>query len=257
MGERLAQGLCLRTLDRLTSRSKVSEVQGADGGPFLPFVNSRSGQSVGELRIWLGDGAVKKVVYAGIQATVPGVIDLDSHMIFAFTAPDSAVPHFTLDSVERLDLDTHAFHLDFIPRVDIGTHMKYIDEVYEPILSHYKIVRAMEGISEAELDPRQRAIMSPYMCAYRATPTAYSNLDEHVNAYLDQWFNLCENGLSDDVLAEVSDTDLPDRDAKNRGLIFNADVDPVSNNIIPLVGAEASELNRINLEKNELTEPSA
>jgi hypothetical protein len=252
MSERLAQGLCLRTLDRLTSRSKVVEVEGEGGGYFRPYVNERSGQPVGELRIWIGDGPVKKIVYAGIKATVPGVIDLDSHMIYAFTEPGSPVPHFTLDSVERKDLDTHAFHLDFTPKVDLGTHIKYTDEVYEPVLEAWKQVKNLTGISEAELLPRQRSIMSPYMCAYRATPDAYRQLDDPVNVYLDHWFNMVENGLSAATVAEVSDTDIADRDAKNRGLIFNAEVDPVWHHIIPLIGAENSELNRVNLEKNEL-----
>lgn len=250
--ERLALDLCMRTVDQVVERSKMTEVQGADGGPLAIITNARSGDQVGELRIWQGDGVVRKAVYAGIWAHVPGVITLDSHMVFVFTAPDSGVPHFTLDSVERGDLDTHAFHLDLIPRVDLGTHLSYIDEVYEPILAEYNAGKAIEGLSAAEIGPRQRAIMSPYMLAYRATPEAYKQLDAYVDAYLEQFLGLVERGLSEQTLSDIADTDLPVRDEGNRGLIFNTEVDAVWDHIVPLVGRNGSELIRINLARNEL-----
>ena len=121
--ERLALDLCMRTVEQVVERSKLTEVMGADGGAFAILTNERTGGEVGELRIWQGDGVIRKAVYAGIWAHVPGVITLDSHMVFVFTDTDSGVPHFTLDSVERGDLDTHAFHLDLIPRVDLATHL--------------------------------------------------------------------------------------------------------------------------------------
>ena len=100
--------------------------------------------------------------------------------------------------------------------------------------------------------------MSPYMLAYRATPEAYVQLDDYVNAYVDQFFSIAEKGLSEETLAQIADTDLPTRDAANRALIFNPDVDRVWEHIVPLVGRENSELIRQNLQDNPLvTEVSA
>ena len=65
-----------------------------------------SPEPVGTVRLFSG-GPIHKLVYIGLA--VP-MIGLDSHMVFAFTAPDSAVPHFTLDSV--LAGPHFAFHLD-------------------------------------------------------------------------------------------------------------------------------------------------
>lgn len=251
--ERLALDLCMRTVQQVVERSKLTEVSGADGGPFAVLTNERTGGEVGELRIWEGTGVIRKAVYAGIWAHVPGVITLDSHMVFVFTAPDSAVPHFTLDSVERGDLDTHAFHLDLIPRVDLATHLPYIDEVFEPILPAFEAGKSIDGLSQAEIGPRQRALMSPYMLAYRATPEAYRQLDDYVNAYYEQFLSLSEKGLSEATTAAIADTDLAVRDAGNRALIFNAEVDRVWDHIVPLVGRSNSELIRRNLEFNELT----
>jgi hypothetical protein len=251
--ERLALDLCIRTVEQVVKASGLQEVTGADGGALRTLTNDRTGDAVGKLRVWQGDGVVRKAVYAGIWADVPGVISLDSHMVFVFTAPDSAVPHFTLDSVERGDLDTHAFHLDLIPRVDLATHLSYIDEVFEPILPSFNAGKAIDGLSAAEIGPRQRALMSPYMLAYRATPEAYRQLDDYVNAYLGQFLDLSEKGLSEETAASIADTDLAVRDEGNRALIFNPEVDAVWHHIIPLVGAENSELIRRNLAFNELT----
>ncbi len=250
--ERLALDLCVSTVESVVERGKLTEVLGADGGPFRILTNARSGAEVGELRIWEGTGAIRKAVYAGIWADVPGVIQLDSHMVFVFADPDNAVPHFTLDSVERGDLDTHAFHLDLIPRVDMGTHLAYIDEVYEPILPAYDAGKSIDGLSAAEIGPRQRSIMSPYMLAYRATPEAYRQLDEYVTAYVDQFFTLAEKGLSEETTTQIADTDLARRDHENRALIFNPEVDRVWEHIVPLVGRENSELIRRNLAGNDL-----
>jgi len=250
--ERLALDLCMRTVEQVVERSKMTEVTADDGGAFAILTNERSGAEVGELRIWQGDGVVRKAVYAGIWADVPGVITLDSHMVFVFTAPDSGVPHFTLDSVERGDLDTHAFHLDLIPRADLATHLPYIDEVFEPIKDAFNAGKSIDGLSQAEIGPRQRALMSPYMLAYRATPEAYRKLDDYVNAYLEQFLTLVDRGLPESAASAIADTDLPTRDAGNRALIFNAQVDAVWDHIVPLVGRENSELIRRNLEFNEL-----
>lgn len=250
--ERLALDLCMRTVEQVVERTKLVEVEGADGGPFAVLTNERTGGEVGKLRIWQGEGVVRKAVYAGIWAHVPGVITLDSHMVFVFTAPDSGVPHFTLDSVERGDLDTHAFHLDLIPRADLATHLPYIDEVFEPIVDAYNAGKSIDGLSQAEIGPRQRALMSPYMLAYRATPEAYRQLDEYVDAYLEQFLGLAERGLPESAATAIADSDLPARDAGNRALIFNTQVDAVWDHIVPLVGRANSELIRRNLEFNEL-----
>ena len=78
------------TLDKILARFAVS--LDADRSLTSPM----SPDPVGRIRIWRGTDTVVKVV--NVSLVVP-MIGLDSHMIFAFTAPDYGVPHFTLDSV--------------------------------------------------------------------------------------------------------------------------------------------------------------
>lgn len=245
---RWAHKLNTDKLEELTTRAGATEVKGPDG-PFNVLKSSLDGNTCGETRIFVGapDSALAKVVYHGLWVDQIG---LDSHMIFAFTKPESAVPHWTFDSVENKPI--YAFHLDLIPRVDIGSHHLYMDTVYGPLTEPFDTGRATEGLSEAQLTPRQRSIMSQWMLAYRATEEAYPGMEPTVRAYMEHWFDMLDNGISQEVLDSIKDTDLAARDAANRAMIFNRDIDHVWNMITPLIGQDVSELMRLNLEFNEV-----
>lgn len=192
---------------------------------------------VGRIRVWRGAGPVVKIV--NVALVVPP-IGLDSHMIFAFTAPDSAVPHFTLDSVANGD--NYAFHLDLIPRVDLAVSLPYLDTVYEPLTALYKEVRDRDGLTPAHLSPRQYALMSPWMLVNRATATAFEGIGDAVDGYLSHWFRLLETDLK-----EPAD---PARDAAHRALLFSPEIDPVWGQTVRLLGPEQSESVRLELVSN-------
>ena len=158
-------------------------------------------------------------------------------MMFAFMPSSSPVPHFTLDSVRAGD--HHAFHLDLIPRVDMGSRLAYMDECFAPLNQAHENGEAIEGLSKAQLNPRQYAIMSPWMLAHRATAEAFSAIEGSVNEYLDHWFGLVENGVSAASVEGISREELVERDRRNKAIIFNEDVDKVWDQITPLVGREA------------------
>jgi hypothetical protein len=236
----LAAELCSHTLARIQDRFDLRET----GAPHITLTNERMPQPVGSCRLFSG-GAVAKLVYIGL--TVP-FIQLDSHMLFAFTAPDSAVPHFTLDSV--FGGEHFAFHLDLIPRVDLGVNLDYINAALHPLTDEFQAVKQLEGLSPAHLSPRQYAIMSPWMLAYRANEAAFAAIEKSVNVYLDHWFNLAENGLATETTAEA----LAERDRRNRAILFSPEVDPVWEKVDRLVGAEMSARLRRILQSQTLEE---
>ena len=244
----LPAALCHGTLDTIVERGDLTEVAAPDGGPLIPLTSSAFGEpmSVGEARVFRGD-KIAKVVYVGI--VVPQ-IGMDSHMVFAFSPADSPVPHFTLDSVHA---GGHfAFHLDLIQRVDVGTHMVYNDWAHTPLTPTFEKVLAMDGLAKAELEPRQLSVMSPWMLASRITEESFPNLDAPVRGYLDHWFGLVESEVPADVAADIADTDLAARDAKNRSLLFSRDVDKVWAQIERLLGPEQTESVRLLLVDNEI-----
>ena len=226
----LAATLSQKTLNAIVERFNLTE----HGEPYKALISPMSPAPVGNVHVFSG-GPIHKMVYIGI--TVPP-IGLDSHMIFAFTAPDSPLPHFTLDSV--LAGPHFAFHLDMLPRVDLGANLAYIDEVFQPLTAVFDSAKEIEGLTPAHLSPRQYAIMSPWMLAYRATEDAFTQIDEHVDQYLAHWFNVVETGISDATLERLDNHDFNARDQRNRTAIFNPQVDPVWAQMDRLIGAEGS-----------------
>ncbi len=219
----LPQDLSQATLTRIVERLGLAEV----GAPYLTLTGLAGSAPVGELRLFRGE-ALSKMVYIGL--VVPA-IGLDSHMLFAFTPPDSAIPHFTLDSVAAGP--SFAFHLDLIPRADLGANLAYMNAVYDPLTPLFEAARQIPGLSPAQIGPKQYALMSPWMLAYRADAEAFRQIEGPVQGYLQHWFHLVEQGIP----AEAMPTgDLAGRDRLNRAAIFDPTVDKVWVQVARLVG---------------------
>lgn len=237
MSMSLPKALHEKVLKAIVERFDLVEDLAEDGGPFLPLnshIPMHEG-SVGYMRRFTGNPMFQVVT----SSIVVPALQLDSHMVFAFTPSGSAVPHFTVDSV--CAGEHHAFHLDLIPRMDLGSQLAYMNEVFLPLTESWERGSAIEGLSRAHLSPRQLGIMSPWMLANRATESAFVEIGSVVDDYLNHWFGLVENGISTEALNGLSASELIERDRRNKFAIFNADVDPVWQRIAPLVGNEAAE----------------
>ena len=238
----LPQQLSLGTLDKIKDRFGLTEI----GSPKISLSSPMSPDPVGSLRLFSGDAnAVHKMVYIGL--VVPP-IGLDSHMIFAFTKPESHIPHFTLDSV--MAGPYFAFHLDLIPRADLGANLKYMNAVFDNLTPIFEEAKKIEGLTAAQLGPKQYALMSPWMLAYRANESAFEQIQTPVNGYLDHWFNLVENGIAADAVP--ASTDFAARDQLNRNAIFDPEVDKVWAQVSRLIGEETSETLRGILKNQEV-----
>ena len=237
----LANKLSHTTLNAIIKRFNLTEHR----KPYRTLVSPMSPAPVGQVRLFSG-GPVHKMVYIGLTVEQIG---LDSHMIFAFTAPDSPTPHFTLDAV--LAGPHFAFHLDMIPRVDLGANLAYLNELFQPLTGIFDSAKDIEGLTPAHLSPRQYAIMSPWMLAYRATEEAFAQIDKHVEQYLAHWFNVVETKLSVSTFEGLDNRNFSQRDQRNRAAIFNPTVDPVWAQIDRLLGeAVSEELRALLIEQN-------
>ena len=215
--------LSKRVLETLSSATGSTVVEDR------ALTSPMSPEPVGRLRVLRG-GPIDKVVT--VDLVVPP-IGLDSHMIFAFTAADSAVPHFTLDAVYGGEY--YAMHLDLIPRADLAVNLDYLDAAYVPLTPLLDAAWQLDGVSPAAIGPRQRALMSPWMVVCRASEPAFEQLTETVDAYLHHWLTLLDKGVP------TPDADLPARDRANRANLFSPEVDPVWHQVTRLLGAEQSE----------------
>jgi len=242
----LAQELCFKTIDAITRRfPELKEIR--PGGKPFRGLSTAANPEAGAVRIWNGD-RIARMVYIGLRSELPrhdgvtGTMLVDSHMVFAFTPKESAIPHFTLDSVHAANY--LAFHLDLIPRVDLGANLAYMDAVYGGLVTDAQAeTKKAEGFSPAQLSSRQLAVMSPWMLANRATPEAFGKIP--VMIYLDQWSRLIENGLPAAATEGLTATDLARRDAQNRSVLFNKIVDPVWVQIETMIGQDVGEELRV------------
>lgn len=240
MGDRPSFELCDHNVATIAERLELVEVPGVDGGPAMTLTSPMSPEPVGSLRRFERAG-VATLVYVGI--TVP-MISLDSHMLYAFTPADSAVPHFTLDSVQTAlppeagGGEIYAFHIDLNPRIDPGVNPAYLEHCYVPLNEARTRGLAIEGVTAADLQPLQWQVMSSWMMANRATPGAFAEIGDVVAAYRDHWFGLVADGVPSSVLGGTTPEQIAERDTVSRDTIFSAEVDPVWNNIARLLGDE-------------------
>jgi hypothetical protein len=234
-------------LSNLTKALELQEVMGQDGGAWLPLMSHAPFHqgSCGQARLYTGSG-IKKVLTCSITAPAIG---LDSHMLFAFTPTDAGVPHFTVDSVQSGE--QMAFHLDLIPRVDLATHLAYMDWAFGGLTETFQAAANIEGLSPAQISPRQRAVMSPWMLVNRASPEAFAQVEPLVQTYLAHWLSLLGAGVPAAALREQTPQTLAARDLANRAIIFDPDVDKVWNQIRGLIGSDAVETIRAELMKTD------
>ena len=228
-----AKTLSHNTLKKIQQHLGLYEIQGAERGPYMTLISPTDSAPMGQVRLFAGN-PIQKVVYVGISAPP---IQLDSHMLFAFTSADSPIPHFTLDAIQAGS--GFAFHLDLIPRVDLGANLPYMNAALRPLTVEFEAAKAIEGLSPAHLSPQQCALMSPWMLAYRASEAAFLQIEKPVNTYLEHWFGLVKQGVPAEAIVGVDSASLAQRDQLNRQALFNPAVDPVWEKIAPLIGPEA------------------
>ncbi len=237
-----ARELCFRTIDAISARfPELKEIR-PEGKAFRLLATSQSPEA-GAVRVWNGE-RIARMVYIGLRNEQPvrggsgGTMLLDSHMLFAFTPKESAIPHFTLDSVHAGPY--LAFHLDLIPRVDLGANLGYMDAVYGGVINEAQAqAKKVEGFTPAPLSSRQLAVMSPWMLANRVSGEAFAKIP--VLSYLDQWSRLVEQGLPAAATEGLTGSDFARRDQQNRSVLFNKVVDPVWVQIEAMIGADVGE----------------
>jgi hypothetical protein len=233
----LPASLVATTLDRIVSSLGLVEVTGDTGGPLLPMVGVAgpiAGRSVGALRVFTGAPVLQVVT---IDLVVPA-FGLDSHMLFAFGRPDDVLPHFTVDAV--FAGGSFAFHLDLVPRVDPGAHLAYLDGVFAPLTETFATASATPDWRPADIGPRQRAFMSPWMLVGRTEEEGFLRLPPVVAAYLEHWLRLARDGVPAAAWVDLERTALAARDQRNKDAIFDPAVDPVWTQVARLVGEPAA-----------------
>ncbi len=236
-GQLLVQGV----LARVTKELGLVEEVGSDGDALLPLHaqgGPMDGQRIGEFRVFSRDDGTR-LVYSRLSIQSFG---MDTHQIYAFTAPDSLVPHLFLDTAISPNTNgTFHFGLDLAPRVDLGACLDYVVGLYQPLTDVRSEVLAAPGVLPVpSIGPLQRALRSPWMIAAIAEPGDLKALDPAVSAYVDRWLELVDAGVGPNIVASVDWQDADQRDRRNRAAMFSPTTNPVWFLLDRLVGADGS-----------------
>ncbi len=231
--------LAVRTLDRIVKELGLKEELGADKGPVLKLIargGPLEGKDVGSFRVFRG-GAVHKLVYSAMTIEDFG---MDTHQIYAFTAPGDARPHFTLDLA--ISPNTHGtFHigLDLLPRVDLGASLATMQSIYEPLSSVLAETMKERGVAPAtSIGPLMRALRSPWMLAAYVDADRIATCEPAIDAYLNSWLKLCAEGVDAKSKADAAWQDLAKRDEQNRAALFDPETNRVWVLLERLVGVD-------------------
>jgi nucleoside-diphosphate-sugar epimerase len=243
--DRTGREMVLAALARLTDALGLVEQTGADGDAALPLhagAGPLDGQRIGEFRVFTGpDGT--RVVYSALAIDDFG---MDTHQVYAFTSPNSPVPHLFLDTAISPNTEgTFHFGVDLVSRLDLAASLDYTEAVYQPLTEVRAEALATPGVMPVpSLGPLQWSIRSPWMVAAIVNPEDLVKLQSVVDGYVDQWLHLMKDGLSEAALADAAWQNLAERDARNRAAIFSPRTNPVWTLLDRLVGDEAAQAMR-------------
>jgi hypothetical protein len=234
-----ALALSERVRDRIVAGTAAVE-RTHEGRPVLEAGDPAA--ATGVMRVYDGPSGspLDRIVWTKLEVAARGVTTC---MIFAFTRPESPIPHFTLDCSDHGD-GMHAFHLDLAPRVELATHVGYMDAAFEPLSGAFAEASGLDGLSGTRTTRRQFAMMSPWMLVHLATPPAFEAIGATVDAYADHWLGLVRDGLPVGAVDELAGEDLAARDRAFRRNLFSPEIDPVWGRVDGMIGADAATVMR-------------
>jgi nucleoside-diphosphate-sugar epimerase len=240
--------LVLAVLETLQKSFALEQVTGAGGAAYQTLTaqgGPLDGRQVGELRVFRG-GPIHKLVYSAMTIEDFG---MDTHQLYAFTAPDSGLPHLFLDVAISPNTDS-TFHIgvDLIPRADLGANLAYLEQVFAPLTQEQKQAFATPGVMPATtVGPMHYALRSPWMFAAYVEAGKIGGCARAARAYVDHWLGLVQTGLAPAAQDELAGVDLAARDRKNRGALFSPRTNFVWTLLARLLGDEQTERLRHNL----------
>jgi len=222
------EGVCTRVVAKL-----IEELGSVDIAPDSPAWRDiiRDGRRVGELRVYRGRGRIQKIVTSHFnldssdiqsrgpasQSPAPG---LDSHSVTVFTAPESPVPHFLVDSV-RVGSKV-SFHVDLLPKRDLSISLAYLDRCFVPLSDIRSELDSAKGFEPGNAPLRQRALRSPWVAQYTLAPDLLGSAMGYIERYFRHWASL----LRSDAPELASAPDVAARDRQHRKLLFSRELDP-------------------------------
>ncbi len=209
-------------IGRVHDGCRLREHQPSPGEPLLRLVNVTGGGQAGFLRLWEAeeDTHVDRLIHLRLQSP-----PVDTHLLFLFARPDSAMPHFHAQVVQ-FAADSCVYNADIIPRLDAVDHPAYYREVYGPVTKAYwKATTDRQNVcSMAPANPAIALYLSPWSIA-AARPTNRAEL-ERVEPSILEYLDHCLTLSRALTYTGATSFDLADRDRRHMELLHADELDP-------------------------------
>jgi hypothetical protein len=209
----------------------IEEIACVDIAPDSPVWSDleHNGEVIGELRVYRGRGRVQKVVSSRYALSTPV---LDSHSVIVFTRPESAVPHFALDSI-RVGCEVHLY-VDLLPKRDLAVSLPYLDRCYVPLSEVSSELEHDARFRPAPVSLRHQAMLSPWHALYTLEPSNLAAAEAYVDRYVSHWANLLRSNAPE----LDSSPELAARDIAFRKALFSRAIDPTWAHRDRIIGRE-------------------
>ena len=181
-------------INDIVSRTSLTELEGPNGGPYLPLTFSESPeQSAGAVRLWRAadDSPLDRMLHMRLLAG-----PVDTQLLFLFGRADSSMPHFHLQTVQ-FPPDGCVYNADILPRLDPVTHPNWFTRVFSGLRRPYKAATTdrENSCAQAPANPALAFYMSPYGIASARTDTAeLAKVAPQLQAYVDHYLALAGEG---------------------------------------------------------------
>jgi hypothetical protein len=231
-----ALDFCTALLARAGAHSALLEHLSESGGPFLSFRDVEDDSNAGYLRLWsMPDREAKIDRLIHCRLCKPPV---DTHLLFIFGDPGSAVPHFHAQVVQ-FSPDACVYNADIIPRLDPVDHPEYFRAVYGPVTTAYwRATSDRQNICAlASANPAVTLYLSPWGIT-AGRPTTRDELlrvTPSILAYLDHCLSLARMLPYPAPAAGL----MRARDRRHLDLLHSEKTDPRAwKGVVRIVGAD-------------------
>ncbi len=189
-------------------------------------------------RVYRGQAGLHKLVELQIAAPAQQLV---SHSLLAFTAPDSAVPHFVMDAV--LAGPRASLHIDLIPRIPLEQHEAYHAHCFAPLRVVRRDMARDKRLGSGQDTAKFTGPRSPYEALCNLPTEQLEVARSYARRYFEHWCSMLGAPLPRQATAGLDRGELASRDRQTRTAIFHRDSDPFWRKLDAVVGADS--VNRI------------
>ena len=202
----------------------LTEVHDSQNVPYQTLYSQANGEAVGQLRVWQG-ADVKKLVALSVRFPDP---PMSAHLVVAFRARDSKMPHFLFDLVETPK--NLSFLVDLLPKSDLAADLATVRRLYAGLEPAFLRADQNPDFTQNALPPLFKVFLSPFKIAKTTDSVRCQAAKATIHSYYEYW--------SSQELEARSAPQTAVRDRYVRRQLFSPEIDPAWGAVDSLVGKD-------------------